>query len=151
MISRAEQYHGSALLRILRALPRGAHLRVYSDDLNCAYVVNERGVLYVKHSSNRLTPWIFTVTREQSKEIFELQREFSHFFIGFVCNSDGIAILNALQLGEIIGDIPLDADAGVRVARPRRKMYSVSGPMGELSRKVEASILPDDFLSSLNR
>lgn len=149
MIGKVEQYHGSVLVRVLRALPKGAHIRLFSEDMNCAYVVNEQTVLYVKHSSSRLTPWIFTMTVAQGEEIRQLQRKFRSFYSMFVCNNDGIAVLDSLQFAQIIGDVPLAADAGIRISRPKRRMYSVSGPRGELSKKVEASVLPDEFLTSI--
>jgi hypothetical protein len=129
-------YHGAFLHELI--ITAGCELRIALRDFHGrpdAYVVNgEVGVL-IKHSSARLTPWLFTFTKEHLAELRSLRAETRVCFVVLVCDEDGFVCVRDGDLTEIL---PADESevASVRVERRPRKMYRVSISGNSLSKKI---------------
>jgi hypothetical protein len=94
--------------------------------------------LLIKHSSSRLTPWLFTFTGDHLSELKELQGQTRACFVGLVCHKDGFVCVRESQLS---GIFPHDASAvSVRVDRRPRKMYRVSSSGTALDSKVAKGV-----------
>lgn len=109
MILQVEQYHGVALARLVRAgSPSEIRLRVHSA-VGAAYVLEDRIAPYVKHSTSRMSPWMFTFSSGHRKEVAMLHDEFSDLFIVLVCGGDGIACLGESEYRRALSE---DKNAG---------------------------------------
>lgn len=117
-----------------------------------AFVVNSKIGVFIKHSGKRMSPWRFTFTIEQAADLLDLTTAYSSSFVAFVCNDDGIVTLDVSTLYEIVS-FQESENAWVRIDRPRRAQYGVSGNRAELSYKVPNGIFPiiETILSQAKR
>jgi hypothetical protein len=126
VIRRAEQYHGAAIARLIRAETSVA-IKVRTHAVcRSAYVLDERIALYVKYSTNRLSPWTFGFMVGHQQEIAGLRDEFEDVFVVLVCGFDGIACLSCLEYQRVLDDDPRSGE-WIRVARSSRQKYSITG------------------------
>lgn len=140
MIHEFEFYHGAVLTKI--ALEgRQADIRSYNGISRSAYVINDNVGLYIKHSSNRLTPWSFSFAKDHQDEIFEMSKRFNNVYIALVCGKDGIACLSFKELKNVLDDVHGDYE-WVRVSRRPREKYAIKGSDGKLHFKVAYSDFP---------
>ena len=140
MIHEFEFYHGAALTKIAHHKARTA-IRTFSGKNNASYVINDNIGLYIKHSSNRLTPWGFSFAKEHQDEIKAMKEKFEHVFIALVCGRDGVACLSFDELKYVL-DHEHDEYEWVRVSRRPREKYSVKGTDGKLLFKIGQSEFP---------
>ena len=96
-------FHGSALVRLAQDA-RTYGLKLYSG--NNGYLVNDTAHIYLKHCSNRLSPWTFTFMPEHIKEVAEIRKQIKDVYIILICGTDGICCLNFVELSQLlfIGD-----------------------------------------------
>jgi hypothetical protein len=91
-----------------------------------SYTLNKTVGLHIKHSTARLPPWQFTLTKSNLAELFSLTKSYRNCFVAFVCGTDGIATLSIDEVAHII-DANVSERAWIRVDRSRRKQYNISG------------------------
>lgn len=130
MIRQVEKYHGVALARLLRSgrsdpISIGVH-----PDYRSAYVIEDVVAVYVKYSTNRLTPWTFAFRPEHQDEIDELCGELDETFIALVCGDDGVACLTSMEYRCVMHG-ESSATEWIRVSRRPRQRYAVSGSDGQ--------------------
>ncbi len=140
MIHEFEFYHGAVLAKI--ALDgKGADIQAYNSPSRSSYVINKNVGLYIKHSTNRLTPWSFSFSHEHQDEIQKMKDEFGQVFVALVCGKDGIACLSFDELKHVLDDIHGDYE-WIRVSRRPREKYTIKGSNGKLRFKVAYSDFP---------
>jgi hypothetical protein len=131
-----EFYQGVVLRQIVVNTDMFVTLQPFEKDgrIN-TFVVNGKIGIFIKHSAKRMSPWGFSFTLDQVAELLDLTAAFPDTFVVFVCNDDGIVTLNVSNFYEIV-DLQQTDKAWVRIERPRRAQYAVSGNKAELSFKV---------------
>lgn len=131
-------YYGSAIYRLISE--NCIHNIAYEDN-NC-FKVNNEFYIYLKYSTNRLTPWQFTFQPNHIKRVIDLKKKIDRLFIVLICNSDGICCLTFEELAKVIFIGENDIIKSVRISRPPREKYSVSGSDGKLKYKIGNSDFP---------
>lgn len=148
MIGEMEVYHGAALVRMCRGLSdRSLAIRLH-EKIRSAYLVDERVGIYVKYSTNRLSPWPFSFSSAHQADIISLKDECEEVFITLVCGMDGIACLDLAEYS-----LALDADVGVvewiKATRRPREKYTVTGSDSRKSFKIGDNEYPSKVYSAL--
>lgn len=144
-----EHYHGVVFTRILHAsFGQPVTIGTYPSESNASYVINGSVGLYLKHSTKRVSPWMFTFKKLHLDEIKEMYERFGEVFIGLICKDDGVAMLNFHELKKIL-DENYGVSEWVRVTRRRRTQYGVSGSDGKLDFKVTLKSCPEKILEYL--
>jgi hypothetical protein len=140
MLDEYEFYQGAVLRQLIIESETSLTFRPFLREgrIN-AFVVNGRVGVYVKHSSKRMTPWRYSFNLEQAADLLDLERRYSDTFIVFVCETDGLVTLDCGKLHEIV-DFQETNNAWVRIDRPPRNQYEVSGNKSDLARKVPRGI-----------
>jgi hypothetical protein len=126
MIRKVEYYHGAVLARLVRAEEQRAIAIRLHPGCRSAYVLDERIALYVKYSTNRLSPWTFAFGVDHQAEIARLQDEFREVLVALVCGLDGVACLRGFEYQRVLDDDPRSGE-WIRVARSPRQKYAVTG------------------------
>jgi len=134
-------YHGIALCRIVHD-DRVNSIKLYPTPSNSSYMINEEIGIFIKYSTNRMTPWRFTFKREHRVELHEMYVLLKAVFVVLVCRDDGIACLNYRELVAVLGEIK-EATQWLAVARNPREKYRISGSHGGLKHKIADSQFPE--------
>lgn len=137
-----DKFHGISLYRLIKE----SIINIYYDKVSGAYIVDNSIAIYIKYSSSRMSPWIFTFSQENIKIVENLRDKYQTFTV-LICNDDGICCLNVNELfllitpGEVI-------TKSVSVFRRKRESYSVNGTDGQLKYKISDSDFPKKILKS---
>jgi hypothetical protein len=135
-----EFYQGAVLRQLIVDSDISLAIRPFvRDGRISAFVINGRVGVYVKHSSKRMTPWRFTFTLDQAADLLDLEAKYPDSFVAFVCESDGIVTLEIGALHSIV-DFQRSEHAWVRIDRPPRNQYEVSGNRGTIPTKLARGI-----------
>jgi hypothetical protein len=104
-----------------------------------AYVLNERIGVFIKHSSDRMSPWRFTFHHDQASDVLALERKHKGSYSVFVCGDDGVVTIEIAALRRLV---PLTStkQSWVRIERRPRSWYEVTGSRGILDNKVPAGV-----------
>lgn len=129
---------------VLRQIVVGASAPVRLAPLSNAgrintFVVDESVGVHVKHSTKRMSPWLFTFHVDQLAELVEMQKSHKNSFVALVCGMDGVATLDMTTLQSLI-NFDSSEQAWIRVSRQRRSMYGISGNHSDLSHKVARGV-----------
>ena len=127
-------YEGAALFLLARNIAIGS-IRYEAP----CFVLNETLVVYLKYSTKGRSPWSFTITTDEH-EILETRSSQLKVVVGLVCGADGVAAVAYPSLAAITG--PSNSAAHLACYRRHNEHYRISGPLGELPRKVA----PSDWL-----
>lgn len=130
-IQKAEFYEGAALHQLVRG--HGLVGLRYDAPF---FVLNEAVVLHLKYSTKPRSPWSFTFMPEE-QAILRARADRDQVVLGLVCGGDGIAALPYEDLCTVAAPRPLAVRVSCR--RHHAKHYSVSGPDGDLGRKLAPS------------
>jgi hypothetical protein len=141
MTGEFEFYHGAVLVKIVQS-DKKTTINSYPSHSRSSYVVNSNIGLYIKHSSNRLSPWSFSFSKSHQDEIDAMQRELGSVYIAFVCGKDGIACLSYDEFKMVLNDIHDDYE-WVRISRRPREKYAISGSDGKLKVKIAHNHFPE--------
>ena len=144
MIKDFEFYHGAVLAKIAQSSDK-VIINPYPSRSHCSYIVNGKVGLYIKHSSNRLTPWGFSFAKEHQDEIQAMAAELDDVFVALVCGRDGIACLSYEQLKMVLDEEHGDHE-WVRISRRPREKYAVKGSNGKLKFKIADTHFPQCIL-----
>jgi hypothetical protein len=104
-----------------------------------SYILNNRAGLHIKHSTARMTPWGFTISRDNVEEFFELRQRYNEVFIALVCHTDGIVTLTLKELVSLITE-GIAGQAWVRVERRPNKQYTIVGNKSSLAYKKKRGL-----------
>lgn len=148
MTKEFEHYHGVVFTRLLHKSPIPLTLEVYPSKSNASYVINNRVGLFIKHSASRVAKWNFTFAKEHQDEIAEMKRRFGQVFIALVCNDDGVVLLDFVELKKVLDDNHGDSE-WVKITRPKRHQYSVSGSDGKLDMKVSQKCCAEKIIEHI--
>jgi len=146
MIKEFEFYHGAVLAKIAQT-DKKISINSYSKNNSYTYVINDKIGLYIKHCSNRMTPWSFSFARAHQDQIKEMADRLDHVFIALVCGKDGIACLSFDELKIILNHDHNDHE-WVRVSRRPREKYAVKGSDGKLKFKIAYNHFPERIFQS---
>lgn len=138
-------FYGSALVRLIH------DSRTYGVKLcrgNNCYLINEKSYIYMKHSSKRISPWVFTFMPEHMVEIASLCNQNKNSFVVLICNDDGVCCLSYDELAQVVFFGNIGQSKFVRVSRSPREKYAVSGSDGKLKHKIGDNDFPGKALDS---
>lgn len=147
MVREFEFYHGAALTRLIHG-HAGITIKQFSNVNNAAYVINQKTGLYIKHSTSRLSPWVFTFKGEHQEEIKTMKQSLGYVFIVLVCGSDGMACLSYDEFKNALDDNHGPAE-WIKAARRTREKYAISGSDGKLKTKIGENEFPAKIISYL--
>jgi hypothetical protein len=140
MTDEYEFYHGAVLRALI--VESGFPIEIAVDDKLGrvdSFKVNKSVAIHIKHSEKRMSPWQFTFSRDNVEELIGLDEKYGSLFICLVCGTDGFLAVTPEEFLDITG--PAKSDTyWIRVARPRNKMYEVSGNDGTLEYKKSRGI-----------
>jgi hypothetical protein len=136
-----EFYQGVVLRQLVVSADFAVMLRPYEKEgrIN-AFVLNGRIGVFIKHSAKRMSPWRFSFNIDQVSDLLDLTTAYSSSFVVFVCGDDGLVTLDVSTLYEIVS-LQDTENAWVRIERPRRAQYAISGNKTELSNKIPNGVL----------
>lgn len=141
MIKEFEFFHGVVFARIFHSANTPVSIKIYPTPDNASYIINDKVGIYIKYSSKRMSPWLFSFQKEHQDEILAMKNKFGEVYTILVCNDDGIVCLNFNELKEIL-DEQHDVVEWVSVARGPREKYEIKGHDGKLRLKIGNSDFP---------
>jgi hypothetical protein len=100
------------------------------------FLLNGDTLVLFKHSTRKRGPWGFTLTPAEQADLAGRPNG-SKVVLALICGTDGVAVISTSELHQIA----LPHTAALRIACSRRlgQHYQVSGPDGDLRRKVPPS------------
>ena len=126
MIEKQEYYHGAAILRLL------------SDERTCTvrpagagFIVNGYIYILIKYATKTISPWRFTFSLSELRSVEEYLRR-GDVILALVCGGDGICAIQWSVASQVLGDVP----SWMSCQRGFNKRYVVSGPLGEIARRI---------------
>ena len=119
-----EFYHGVALCKIIHNAPH-AMIKLYSENSNSSYVVNNNVGIFIKYSTKRMSPWQFTFARKHCDELFEMLQILKAVFLVLVCKDNGVVCLNSKEIKALL-DNNLNKTQSLLVARKPREKFRIS-------------------------
>lgn len=141
MIREFEFYHGAVFARLVHHDGHSVTIKSYPTSSNASYIINGNIGLYVKHSSNRLSPWTFSFLDVHHNEILGMANKFDRLYIALVCGEDGITCLSYNELTTVLDRVP-ERHEWIRISRGPREKYAVKGTDGKLLFKIGDSQFP---------
>lgn len=155
-VGKFEPYHGPALSRIIKE-SEGLNLIIKpAYNKNSYFLTTPQHIddeskhigIFIKYSSKRLTPWRFSIYKNEQEELEIFENSCKTAFLILVCGTDGIACLNFDQIKEVLDDNFEDVE-WISVKRRFRKEYSISGTDGKLSKKIPPSLFPEKIINEV--
>lgn len=148
MVREFEFYHGAALTRLIHGHKNISVEQYSAATSNASYVINDRVGLYLKHSTNRLSPWVFTFRREHQQEIEAMKERLEDVFVVLICGKDGMACLSYSEMKLALDDTHGEVE-WLKAARRIREKYAISGSDGKLKTKIGDNEFPAKINSRL--
>ena len=140
MIKDVEFYHGVVLERLIEGQVRIC-ITEFEESSKCSYVLDDKVGIYIKHSSNRMSPWTYNFTKIHQDVLAEMATRFNDLFVLLVCGRNGIVCLNFNELKTILNTDHRDNE-WIKVSRGPREKYAVCGTDGKLKMKIAESHFP---------
>ena len=123
-----EQYHGIVIRALVAELKDGVHIKTHdAHGILNSFLINHSVGLYIKHSSKRMSPWLFSFTKDNLVELELLEECAELTFISLVCGHDGFLTLSMEELEYLSDKKQSDNSLTIHVKRRKRHMYSVGG------------------------
>lgn len=141
-----EFYHGVALCKIIHNAPH-ATIKLYSENSNSSYVVNNSIGIFIKYSTKRMSPWQFTFTRKHINELFGMVQNLKAVYLVLVCKDNGIVCL-ALKEIKVLLDKNLNKIQSLLIARKPREKFRVSCGRCE---KLKFKIANNEFPAKISK
>ena len=131
-IQKQEIYEGAALHQLARA--GGISSLRYDPPF---FLLNGGVVVRLKYSTKGRSPWGFTFMPDEQSRMKEWADK-SPLVIGLICGADGIAAINY----DVYRDLAAPRKSAVHLScyRLHGQHYGISGPDGELDRKIAPSL-----------
>ena len=126
MIPEYKLYHGAVLAELVDL----STTKITVDELSepgrlTSYLLNDRIGLHIKHSTARLSPWQFTLTKSNLEECQILASNLEHVFLVFVCHTDGMVILNISEFEDLASYDKFD-QLWIRVSRRKNEWCTLT-------------------------
>jgi len=135
MIAEYKFYHGVVLAELINLMDRAVSINeLHEEGRLSSYVIDDRLGLQIKHSTNRLTPWQFTFTKQNLLQLLTMRTHHKMVFVALVCHDDGIVTLTLEEAISILSSGE-SQQAWIRVERRRNEWYTVNGGAAELPNK----------------
>jgi hypothetical protein len=134
MIDDFEKYHSLALYSLIQK--NDFEVRVNKMEFSkCAFSINEKTGLYIKHSSSRLSPWNFGFRGIDYLVLSEIESRAKNSYVALVCGFIGLVVLSFEELNTLTGlfDDP-EINCRVTVRTKRGGSWDITGNDGELKR-----------------
>lgn len=144
MISETERYHGQVFSLIVRSEHK-VDITKFSDNNNSSYVINGVG-LFIKYSTKRMSPWSFTFLGRHQDDIEKMRNDLGNVVIALVCGDDGVASLTHQELKAVL-DQNHEIVEHVRISRPPRGKYKISGSDGKMKKSIGINEFPGKLFS----
>lgn len=141
MIREFEFYHGAVLAKLTHYNEQEVTIKSYPSNSRASYVINGSIGLYIKHSSNRMSPWTFSFADVHQDEILEMTQKLDRVYVALVCGENGIASLSFQELKHVLDSVH-DRYEWIRVSRRPREKYAVKGSDGKLLFKIGDNQFP---------
>ena len=142
MIPAYKFFHGAVLAELVDILDQAVSIdELVEEGRLTSYVLDGKVGLQVKHSSDRMSPWKFTFTAANIRELGFLQMTHANSFVVLVCNDDGMVCLRVDELVSLIS-IGKGDQASIRVSRHRNQLYEVSSGSSELPTRRPDGLMP---------
>jgi hypothetical protein len=139
-------YHGAALSLIV-AQGEFTGLAKMPALGTAAYAVNHDIGVYIKHTTNSLSPWQFNFKPEHQTAIRDLFKKYSEkTFIALVCGREGVCIIEYGEYASVI-DENFDEQEMLSVERPGGGGFRVQGGAGKLPKIVPVNRFPTHMFS----
>lgn len=133
MVSEFKHHHGFVIREIIVNADAEVSFRALeSPGRTCSFLLNDRVVIYIKHSAKRLPPWVFSYSVDNHSEIERLWLERESLWIVLACGIDGIVVLSYLEYSSLT-ESAKNAARFIRIDRDRRSQYRIFGNLGQLS------------------
>ena len=143
-------YHGAVFTKIARTTPKPVSISSYKQSNNSYIIAGDKQVgIHVKHSTERWSPWHFTLTQDHQNEIHKMKEDIGEVILALVCHTDGIAGLRYDEVKNIL-DKSQEQKKWISVRRRKREMYTVKGNDGELPYKVSRDLSQKIFKTIFN-
>lgn len=124
-----ERYHGIVIRSLVLEFPT-AGLQIKAHDAHGivnSFSINDSVGLFIKHSSKRLSPWIFGFSKDHLTELHLLSEHTEQTFVSLVCGYDGFLTLSMEEMRELADRKKADNSLTIHVRRRKRQMYAVGG------------------------
>ena len=124
-----ERYHGIVLRALVLECPTdGLHIKTHdAHGIVNSFLINDSVGLFLKHSSKRLSPWIFGFNNDHLTELQLLSEHSEQTFVSLVCGYDGFLTLSMEEMKELADRKKADNSLTIHVRRRKRQMYAVGG------------------------
>ena len=146
-IKELEFYHGAVLKRLF-SKKNSLNISVFPNDTNCAYVINNKIGIYIKHSTKKISPWRFTFYKKHQDDLLMMKKLLPNVFLILVCWHDGIASINFDDLKKVLDETHEEIE-WISASRLKREKYSIKGSDGKLSFKIGETDFPKNILKLL--
>lgn len=124
MSNEFEFYHGVALCKMIHNASH-ATIKLYSENSNSSYVLNNNIGIFIKYSTKRMSPWQFTFTRRHIDELFEMMQNLKSVFLVLICKDSGVVCLDPKQFKALLNN-DLNKTQSLLIARKPREKFRVS-------------------------
>lgn len=151
MIADYKFYHGVVLAQLVDKMAGPLSIdELVEDGRLCSYILDDKVGLLIKHSSNRLPPWGFTLSIPNLLDLLSLRQRLESVFVVFVCHKVGMVTVTLDEVAAMI--TPGESEqAWLRINRRPGQWYEVSGGAGELPKRKPRGVAPIIQALSANR
>ena len=145
MIAYNSKYIGSAIISIIDSFNEGIKIKRIIDDKSGFYLLNEKIPILCKYSKKRISPWSFSINKENLDIYLSLVEKYKYCFIILICGIDGIISLEYSDVCQIINFDLIEKQKRISATRRLGKMYFISGSDGKLKNKVSQRSIIDNL------
>jgi len=133
MIDRLEFYHGAAIVRLIED-PRCSSV----GKRDFGYSVNGDRFVLVKYTKKAHSPWRFSISLADIERLDAFSKTSAACLLALVCGGDGVCAVSWNAARTLIG-----SETGwLSAKRLHNESYAVSGPLGDLPKKVALNQWP---------
>jgi len=136
MIAYNSKYIGSAIISIIDSFDEGVRIKRIIDDKSGFYLLNEKVPILCKYSKKRVSPWSFSINKDNLDIYLSLVEKYKDCFLILICGIDGIISLEYSDVCKIINFDLIEKQKRISATRKLGKMYFISGSNGKLKNKV---------------
>lgn len=140
MVKKIDFFHGAVIHRFLS----NTEIIIKKHDIASTYLLNDKAV-YIKYSSNRISPWTFTFNEKHVEDIESLYKEYGEVTFALLCNEDGIVLIDYEEFRKLIAIYSSKFPKWIKANRQKREKYTVTGSDGALTYKIGENRLKEFF------
>jgi hypothetical protein len=142
MIPEYKLYHGAVLAELVDCLDQSVSINeLVENGRLTSYVLDDKVGLQIKHAMQRISPWQFTFTAANVRELGFLQMTHAKSFVVLVCHCEGMVCLRVEEVVSLLSFVKGD-QASIRVSKHRNHFYSITSGATELPTKKPDGLGP---------